>query len=80
MVQLLLRAGADPKAANRYGVTALSLAALNRSATIVSALLEAGADPNTRLAEDQTILMAAARAGSPGLAAPDRPRRRRPCP
>ena len=32
---------------------------------IVSALLEAGADPNTRLAEDQTILMTAARAGSP---------------
>ncbi len=32
--QSLLRAGANPKLANRYGVTPLSLAATNRNATM----------------------------------------------
>jgi uncharacterized protein len=67
LVQVLLRAGAKPNAANRYGVTPLSLAALNGNAAVVGALIEAGADPNSKLAEDQTILMAAARAGNPGV-------------
>src|SRR5437868_11614938 len=35
IAQLLLRSGANPNAANRYGVTPLSLAATNRNATIV---------------------------------------------
>src|ERR1700676_3486030 len=35
VVQMLLRAGADVKAANRYGVTPLSLAALHGNAVIV---------------------------------------------
>src|ERR1700733_627152 len=35
VVQMLLRAGADVKASNRYGVTPLSLAALNGNAVMV---------------------------------------------
>src|SRR5207249_2207285 len=44
--QLLIRSGANVKAANRYGVTPISLAATNGNATLVEALLKAGADPN----------------------------------
>src|SRR6202049_164487 len=40
-VNLLLRAGADPKLANRYGVTPLSEAAALGNAAILSALIEA---------------------------------------
>src|SRR5215469_9018321 len=40
MTQLLLRAGANGSRANRYGVTPLSLAATNRNAAIVRALLD----------------------------------------
>src|SRR4030095_9818505 len=64
IVQLLVQGGANVNAANRHGVTPLSLAALNRSSRIVALLLEAGADPQLKLPEDQTILMTAARAGS----------------
>ena len=46
-VDLLIRAGANVKAANRYGVTPLSLACENGNAAIVERLLKAGADPNT---------------------------------
>src|SRR5688572_8663723 len=63
-VELLLRGGADPRAANRYGVTPLSVAALNGNAALVERLLDAGADPNTTRAEGETVLMTAARAGS----------------
>ena len=48
-VRLLLRAGADAKAANRYGVTPLALAATNGNPAIVEALLEAGARPERRM-------------------------------
>jgi ankyrin repeat protein len=65
--KLLLRAGADPGAANRYGVTPLSLAATNRNARIAAALLKAGADANSRLPGGGTILMTAARAGNPEI-------------
>lgn len=60
-VQHLLRAGANPDAANRYGVTPLSLAATNASAPLIQALLQAGAHPTG------SILMTAARTGNPEI-------------
>ena len=45
---LLVHAGANAKAANRYGVTPLSLACTNGNAAIVELLLKSGADPNAR--------------------------------
>jgi ankyrin repeat protein len=62
--QLLIRAGANVKAENRYGVTPVSLAATNGNAALVEALLKAGADPNGALPEGETVLMTAARAGN----------------
>jgi len=56
--QRLLRAGANPDAANRYGVTPLSLAAENASAPMMQVLLQAGAHPTG------AILMTAARTGN----------------
>ncbi len=61
---LLMRAGADVKVANRYGVTPLSLACTNGNDALVSALLKAGADPNGVLPGGETPLMTAARTGS----------------
>lgn len=63
-VERLIRGGADVKEANRYGVTALSLACTNGNARMVARLLEAGADPNTVLPGGETALMTAARTGS----------------
>ena len=60
---LLVRAGANVKAANRYGVTPLSLACTNGNGAMVELLLKAGADPNTALPGGETVLMTAARAG-----------------
>jgi ankyrin repeat protein len=65
LVQLLLRSGANAKAANRYGVTPLSLAATNGNAAMVETLIKAGADPNAALPEGETVLMTAARTGDP---------------
>lgn len=62
-VERLLRAGADVKVANRYGVTPLSLACTNGNGAIVELLLKAGADPNTTLPGGETALMTAARTG-----------------
>ena len=59
----LISAGADVKAVNRYGVTALALACTNGNSPMVELLLKAGADPNTRLASGETVLMTAARTG-----------------
>ena len=56
--QRLIHAGANPDAANRYGVTPLSLAAENASAPLIQALLQAGAHPTN------AILMDAARTGN----------------
>jgi len=43
--QHLIHAGANPDAANRYGVTPLSLAAEDASAPMIQMLLQAGAHP-----------------------------------
>jgi ankyrin repeat protein len=59
----LLTAGARARAANRYGITVLSLACVNGSA-LVERLLAAGADPNGALPGGETPLMTAARTGS----------------
>ena len=66
IAELLIRAGANVKAANRYGVTPLSLACTNGNAAIVELLLKAGADPNAALPGGETPLMTAARTGSLG--------------
>lgn len=60
----LLAAGADVKAANRYGVTPLSLACENGNVDAIGLLLDAGADPNTVLPGGETALMTAARTGN----------------
>ena len=62
-VRLLLKKGAEAKAANRYGITPLWLACRNGNPEIVKMLLEAGADPNDRQSGGETVLMTAARTG-----------------
>jgi uncharacterized protein len=64
MVDLLLGAGADPKAANEYGATALYAAATHADPAITVKLLAAGADANAPLASGETALMEAARRGN----------------
>ena len=64
MADRLIRAGADVKAANRYGVTPLSLACINGNAAMIEKLLKAGADANAAGTEDETPLMTVARTGS----------------
>lgn len=66
-VQKLLRSGANPSAANRYGITPLSLAAENGNAPVFEALLKAGADAKATLPGGQTLLMTAARTGNPEI-------------
>jgi ankyrin repeat protein len=61
---LLIKAGANARAANRYGATPLWLACINGSVSMVERLLKAGADPNTKMAEGDTALMTAARTGN----------------
>jgi ankyrin repeat protein len=59
----LIRAGANVKTADRYGITPLSLACSNGSAPMIRELLNAGADPNSADPRGDTVLMAAARLG-----------------
>ena len=63
LVDILLKAGADVSAANRYAVEPLSLAALNGDRVVIERLLDAGADANTTLPEGETVLMTVARTG-----------------
>ena len=63
ILKLLLAAGAQPTAADRYGITPLALAAMNGSAPVIAALLDAGADAKGRVGDGETVLMAAARTG-----------------
>ncbi len=65
IARLLLAAGANANAANRYGVTPLSLAAGNASGEMVEVLLKAGADAKAIIRDGETVLMAAARTGNP---------------
>ncbi len=62
--RLLIRAGADAKLANRYGVTPLALACANGNADMIRLLLDAGADPNAADPAGDTPLMTAARVGN----------------
>jgi ankyrin repeat protein len=63
---LLIRAGANVKAANRFNATALSLAATNGSALMIGKLLDAGESANAVLSESgDTVLMVASRTGEP---------------
>lgn len=67
IARLLLRAGADPNAQTRLGVTSLYLAAQNGGADMVNALLAAGADANQiDRPTGESILMAAIRSKSTG--------------
>jgi uncharacterized protein len=66
MAKLLLAAGANARARNRYGVTPLSLACTNGDAALVELLLGAGAEPNAPLRGGETPLMTAARTGRLG--------------
>jgi ankyrin repeat protein len=67
-VTLLLHAGANATARNRYGATPLSEAVTAGSTAMVEALLKAGADAKTLTTEDgETVLMTAARAGNSGV-------------
>ena len=65
-VQRAISSGADVNAANRYGVTPLSLAAQRGRGDLIELLLKAGASVKTaesKLPEGQTLLMHAARTG-----------------
>ena len=64
-VEALIKAQANVKAADRYGITPLNLAAVNGNAVIMKKLLDAGADPNAVDLTGETVLMTAARTGSP---------------
>ena len=64
IARLLLQAGADADAANRYGVRPLAIACQNGNAELVKLLLKSGADPDAQLHGGETALMTAARTGS----------------
>jgi ankyrin len=64
LVDLLLRAGANPNAVNDLGVPPLLLACTNGSARVVARLLAGGANPDGALRTGESALMTAARVGS----------------
>ena len=61
---LLVRAGADPNAANDLRMTPLVQACTNANAALVTVLIDAGANPNTPAATGETPLMTCARSGA----------------
>jgi uncharacterized protein len=63
-VAALLKAGANPRIANRFGASPVGEAALRGDAAVLQLLLQAGADPESPNAEGQTALMAVARTGN----------------
>ena len=66
-MQRLIRSKADVNAANRYGVTPLSLATQRGHADLIDLLLKAGASvkmAEAKLPDGQTLLMHAARTGN----------------
>jgi ankyrin repeat protein len=63
MAQLLVRAGADVRMADRYGVTPLFVACANGNDAMIRMLLDSGADPNSVDPTGETALMIAARTG-----------------
>lgn len=63
-VARLLKAGADPEAANAFGATPLGEAARIGHAEVIALLLKAGADPRATNAEGQTPLHLVARTGN----------------
>ncbi len=64
VVSLLLNAGANPDASNRYGMTPLIQAAMNGNSEIISMLLDAGVNPNEATLQGDTALMNAAQTGA----------------
>ena len=64
---LLIAAGANPKAVTREGVTPLAMATQFGSVAMVERLLKAGADPKELGPNGETMLMFAARNGNPRL-------------
>lgn len=64
IVELLLSFGADPRAADDDGETALHVAAFDGSEPIVKLLLDAKADVGAATKEGKTVLMNAAQSGS----------------
>jgi ankyrin repeat protein len=54
-VESLLKAGADAKAQDRYGLTPVRLACENANAKILRRLLDAGADPNSPDPQGSTV-------------------------
>ena len=66
-IDALVKAGADVNAANRYGVTPLSLAAAGGNDRVIDLLLKSGANAkaaDAKLSEGRTLLMLASRTGS----------------
>jgi ankyrin repeat protein len=64
IVDLLLAAHANPKAATRYRITPIYYAALNGNVAMIEHLLDAGADANAVSHEGQPVLMTAALSGN----------------
>ena len=64
MVNILISAGANMQAVNRYGMTVLAPACANGNAVMIEHLLKAGADPNSTLPGGETTLMTASRTGN----------------
>ena len=59
----LIKAGADVRATNVYGVNAMQLAADSGNTELIALLLKAGADPQSANADGETALHLVARAG-----------------